>query len=220
MRVPATRGNRAGERPTHFDTGPRMLPLRAPQYYSHGVPLLMARGAYYRTGPPPPVVCVPQQDQRFRNTWLDANLGINYPSVPMVDYSFTPCCGGYRPRPNSGGRSGYRYPSKNSYKEVKPHSNEQTSCEADQNEKNRGVAAEHDESSKADEEEVWESENEEEKQNRWTGNNMCWPYGKEKPEDGNPSNEENHTTDENEQCKAIDISSSGKTDAAGTVASG
>ncbi|KAK6031994.1 hypothetical protein OSTOST_01840, partial [Ostertagia ostertagi] len=206
MRIAGARGNRAGDRPSHYDTGPRMVPLRPPQYYSHGVPLLMARGAYYRTGPPP-VVCVPQQDQRFRNTWLDANLGINYPSVQMVDYAFTPCCGGYRPRPISSGRSGYRYPSKNPYKEAtKAHSNEQASCEADHNEKAH-AAAEHDESLKADEEETWESENEEEKQNRWT-NNMYWPYDKEKPEKENPSTEENHTTDENEQSKDSDITSS------------
>lgn len=104
VRTPTYRGGRVGDRGGHFDVGPRMMQMRAPPYYNHGsflrqmcssiryyailfllfegVPLLMTRGTYYRPGPP--LVCVPQQDQRFRNTWLDANLGLNYPSVHMV----------------------------------------------------------------------------------------------------------------------------------------
>ncbi|XGW34901.1 hypothetical protein V3C99_018727 [Haemonchus contortus] len=215
--IRSTRGNRTVERPIHHDTGARIVPMRAPQYYSHGVPLLMARGAYYRAGPPP-VVCIPQQDQRFRNTWLDASLGINYPSVQMVDYSFTPCCGGYRTRPISGVRSGCRYASKNLCKEnVKSQCNEQTSIETDRSRRAQN-AVENNDLSKADEEEDWDAEIKEQKRSRWP-RNRCWPYDREEPESNNPTIEENHTADEKHHCEISDTSFNGKTDACVTTAS-
>ncbi|VDO54842.1 unnamed protein product [Haemonchus placei] len=166
--IRSTRGNRTVERTIHHDIGARIVPMRVPQYYSHGVPLFMARGAYYRAGPPP-VVCIPQQDQRFRNTWLDASLGINYPSVQMVDYSYTPCCGVYRTRPTSGGRSGCRYASNNLCKEnVNAQCNEQTSIETDQSRRAQS-AVENNDLSKADEED-WDAEIKEQKRSRWPRN--------------------------------------------------
>ncbi|WKY14102.1 hypothetical protein Q1695_000004 [Nippostrongylus brasiliensis] len=197
VRISAPRSNRLCERDGHFDAGPpRMVPMHAPQYYNHGAPLLMGRGAYYRPGPP--VVCVPQQDQRFRNTWLDANLGLNYPQVQMVDYAFSPCCV-FRARPNFGGRSGYRCTSRyaNSARDstrTQPHEG--------------GVRE-----TKVDEEEVWLCEAEEEKQNR-CANNVDWSPGKEGPENGVPrgstiiENREKGEDDEKEdRCKDNNIRS-------------
>lgn len=197
VRTPTYRGGRVGDRGGHFDVGPRMMQMRAPPYYNHGVPLLMTRGTYYRPGPP--LVCVPQQDQRFRNTWLDANLGLNYPSVHMVDYAFGPC-GGYRSRPTSGGRGGYRYANKSSVStkgSSKDKSHEEASCEADQDERMRS-SVEQDELSKADEEENFKLENEEAEQ---SCNNSSFPREREKPENERGSSEKGDSLEGHKQCK-------------------
>ncbi|KAJ1364294.1 hypothetical protein KIN20_024357 [Parelaphostrongylus tenuis] len=166
MRGSRTHGSRQGDKKCHIERTP-LLQLRPPPYYRQGIPPLMAQNVYYHSAPNL-VPCMAPQDQRFRNTWLDANLVLNYSSVPMVDYAvLAPCCG-LRLRPPSRGRSGYRIPTKHSQnaKETsKTRSEDQDSPGADQGgEDVRAGGLKRDESLKVDTEEGSEYETEEQKQ--------------------------------------------------------
>ncbi|ETN74891.1 hypothetical protein NECAME_12658 [Necator americanus] len=120
-------------------------------------------------------MCVPRQHQRFRNTWLDASFGINYPSIPMMDYNFTPCQGYGGLRFASGHR--YQY-GKNPAREIAKMRVQLTSAiRAGTYEpgvvKNERVSNE--------DEEVWETETEDEKRKRWNVG-VYWPFEKDVPE--------------------------------------
>ncbi|KAK6763189.1 hypothetical protein RB195_023777 [Necator americanus] len=138
----------------------RTVDVPASVHYGHGIPLLVSRNTYYPS-PPNSLMCVPRQHQRFRNTWLDASFGINYPSIPMMDYNFTPCQGYGGLRFASGHR--YQY-GKNPAREIAKMRVQLTSAiRAGTYEpgvvKNERVSNE--------DEEVWETETEDEKRKRW-----------------------------------------------------
>ncbi|KAK6763188.1 hypothetical protein RB195_023777 [Necator americanus] len=143
-----------------FDVRTRTVDVPASVHYGHGIPLLVSRNTYYPS-PPNSLMCVPRQHQRFRNTWLDASFGINYPSIPMMDYNFTPCQGYGGLRFASGHR--YQY-GKNPAREIAKMRVQLTSAiRAGTYEpgvvKNERVSNE--------DEEVWETETEDEKRKRW-----------------------------------------------------
>ncbi|EYC07014.1 hypothetical protein Y032_0072g649 [Ancylostoma ceylanicum] len=167
----ASRGNRVADKLCNFDMGPRLTDAQTPLSYRQGIPLLVSRNAYYPARPPP-FVCIPQQDQRFRNTWLDASLAINYPSIPLMDCAYAPC---YRSRPPASGRSGYRYQCSrsNPAREIAKLRVQLSSSMKLGNYEPNVVKSEH----ANDSEEVWESETEEEKQKRWDSG-VYWPFEK------------------------------------------
>ncbi|KAL6724083.1 hypothetical protein Aduo_019014 [Ancylostoma duodenale] len=187
-----SRGNRVVDKLCNFDMAPRLMDAQTPLNYRQGIPLLVSRNAYYPARPPP-FVCIPQQDQRFRNTWLDASLAINYPSIPLMDCAYTPC---YRSRPPASGRSGYRYQcsKSNPAREIaKLRVQLNSNMKVGSYEPNM-VKSEH----TNDDEEVWESETEEEKQKRWDAG-VYWPFERENLEKKRLEEEEKKRLEEEEK---------------------
>ncbi|KJH42233.1 hypothetical protein DICVIV_11785 [Dictyocaulus viviparus] len=177
---------RSGDKKNPFERRQRIMELRSPQYYHQGIPLMMSQGSYYNAGPNP-LPCMAQQDQRFRNTWLDANFGLNYNHIQMNDYStFAPR--GQRCRPHSRGRSGYRYAGRSGYhysgrsqfakESSKTRSEDQSALDRNQS---VGIRSDikQDESPKVDEEDVWEFQTKDREQKR-NSPLIYWPFEDEK----------------------------------------